>query len=158
MLNHPPDPFADCIAWKQKLYPSLVFVKRSYLQRWAAYKFLMANNDTLSDPNNHPTNTIHPAQTTAAVSVAAAPVYNNYQLNYTVNPSQPRPRIIGPRQHYYINKRGFPEHWDDDEKNARKLKRSSHPNSDTEDLTEYIADSERDVKLFTVFTGGSLPP
>jgi len=157
MLIHPPDPFADFIAWKQKLYPSLVFVKRSYLRRWAAYQFLMANNDTLSAPNNHPTNTFHPAQTTAAVSVAAAPVYNNYQLNYTVNPSQPRPSIIEPRKHYYINKRGFPEHWDDDEKNAKKLKPYTGSTSEN-DLTENIRDSERDVKLFTVFTGGSLPP
>jgi hypothetical protein len=157
MLIHPPDPFADFIAWKQKLYPSLVFVKRSYLRRWGAYQFLMANNEILSTPVSHPTNTITPAQTTT-VAAAADPVNHNYQLNYTVNPNQPRPSIIGPRQHYYINKRGFPEHWDDDEKNARKLKRSSHPNSDTEDLTECVADSERDVKLFTVFTGGSLPP
>lgn len=154
MFIYPPDPFADFVAWKQRLYPSLVFVKRSYLRRWAAYQFFMANIDNIIDSSSHPTNTIPPAQTTAAS--ALDPVHPTYRLNYTT--SQARPRIIGPLQHYYINKRGFPELWDDDEKNAKKLKRNSDPNSDTEDLTECVRDSERDVSLFTVFTGGRLPP
>ena len=134
MVVHPPDIYSEFVAWKQRLHPEFVFVKRSYLRRQQAYNFFLANLD--------------PAPVTTSAVASIPDPEHQLSPNPTYSP------FLGPKQHYYINKRGFSEHWDDDERNAKRYKRDyTRPNSETTDITEDTVNNEQDVSLVRVCTG-----